>query len=64
MPEERVIGSYLVRFIELKHETHIHLQNIRTGEQLTFETWVSVWAFLEQIFEEEAICFMQLEPKS
>ena len=52
MPKEQLIGSYLVRFSERRRHKHILLQNLKTGEQLEFETWYSAWSFLEQVLEE------------
>jgi hypothetical protein len=49
MSKERIIGSYLVRFSEKQDVTYINVHNLRTGEQLEFETWVSAWAFLEEV---------------
>lgn len=63
MPKDRVIGTYLVRFIEKKQQPHISLHDLRTGEQLEFETWVSAWAFLEEALEEDSGYFPKLEPK-
>ncbi|MCA9837547.1 MAG: hypothetical protein KC422_11540 [Trueperaceae bacterium] len=51
MSKERLIGSYLVRFSERRGVTYINLLNLRTGERLEFETWVSAWAFLEKVLE-------------
>lgn len=51
MSKERIIGSYLVRFSEKQGVTYINLHNLRTGERLEFETWVSAWAFLEASLE-------------
>jgi hypothetical protein len=48
MSKERIIGSYLLRFTEVKQEKHFYLQDLRTGEIIEFESWVSAWAFLEQ----------------
>jgi hypothetical protein len=53
MPFQKVIGSYLLRFIEEHQEQHIHLQNLKTGEQLEFETWASAYCFLEQRLEKQ-----------
>ena len=51
MTKDRVIGSYLLRFTESKNLKHIHLHNLKTGEVIEFETWVSAWAFLDQNLE-------------
>ncbi len=48
MSKERVIGSYLLRFTQEKQQKHFYLQDLRTGEIIEFETWISAWAFLEQ----------------
>ena len=52
MPNQRVLGSYLIRFIREQKEQRISLHNLKTGERLEFETWVAVWVFLEQQFED------------
>lgn len=48
MSKERIIGSYLLRFTQQKQQKHFYLHDLRTGEIIEFETWVSAWAFLEQ----------------
>lgn len=53
MPQERVIGSYLLRLTEEHGRKRIVLQNLRQGGQLEFETWVSAWAFLDRVLHEE-----------
>lgn len=50
--KERVLGSYLLRFTESKSDKQFYLHNLKTGEMLQFETWVSVWVFLEQALYE------------
>lgn len=47
----KVLASYLLRFTILNGETCIQLCDLRTGECLEFETWVSAWEFLDQRFE-------------
>ncbi len=47
MPKEKLMGSYLVRFSRKDQHTHVNLQNLKTGEQLSFETWIAAWSFLE-----------------
>lgn len=54
MLNQRVIGSYLIRFIEVQKQQRICLHNLKTGERLEFETWVAAWVFLEQQFEGSA----------
>lgn len=51
MPSERVIGTYLIRFIEQQNKHRISLHNLKTGERLEFETWVAAWLFIEQQLE-------------
>ncbi len=57
MVKEQVIGSYIIRFAKsiMRHETAITitLQDIKTGEQLEFETWLAAWAFLEDVLDDE-----------
>ena len=57
MVKEQVIGSYIIRFAKSiqRHETliTITLQDIKTGEQLEFETWLAAWAFLEDVLDDE-----------
>jgi hypothetical protein len=53
--KERILGSYLLRFTETKRDKQFHLHDLKTGEVIRFETWVSVWAFLEhRLYETEA----------
>ena len=54
MARERVIGSYLLRFTEVEQQKHFYLHNLKTGEILEFETWISAWAFLEQTLDDPA----------
>lgn len=49
MSREKVIGSYLVRFVEKNHQPQYSLHNLKTGERLEFESWVAVWFFLDQL---------------
>ena len=51
MTKQTVIGSYLLRFVEKQKHRHIYLQDLISGETLEFESWVSVWAFLEAKLE-------------
>lgn len=63
MVKEQVIGSYIIRFTKSKHQQitsqakaiTITLQDIKTGERLEFETWLSAWAFLEEVLEEHEV---------
>ena len=43
-----ILSSFLIRFIEKDNKLTIHLQNLRTGERLEFETWAAAWVYLEQ----------------
>lgn len=56
MVKEQVIGSYIIRFTKRINQQGsgiaITLQDIKTGEQLEFETWLSAWAFLEQVLDD------------
>jgi hypothetical protein len=45
--KERILGSYLLRFTESNRDKHFDLHDLKTGEIIRFETWVSVWAFLD-----------------
>jgi hypothetical protein len=47
MSREKLIGSYLLRFVEKNHQQHCNLHNLHTGERLEFDTWVAAWAFLD-----------------
>jgi hypothetical protein len=51
--KERILGSYLLRFTETNRDKQFHLYNLKTGAVLQFETWVSVWAFLDQTLESD-----------
>ena len=53
--KERILASYLLRFTEMQGDKQFHLHNLKTGEMLQFETWVSAWAFLEQIIEGQRV---------
>lgn len=55
MTKESVIGSYLLRIVKSGCDRQFYLHNIKTGEVLAFETWVSVWAFLEQVIEGQEV---------
>ena len=47
MAKEQVLGSYLMRFTQKEQQRHVTVQNLKTGERLEFETWLSVWAYLD-----------------
>lgn len=49
MSREKVIGSYLVRFIKKNQHQQFNLHNLKTGERLEFESWVALWFFLDQL---------------
>ncbi len=51
MHKERLLSSYLIRFCEADERVFVKLQNLRTGEQLSFETWLAAWAFLDETME-------------
>ena len=59
MVKEEVIGSYIIRFTKKIFQQGcgiaITLQDIKTGEQLEFETWLSAWAFLEEVLEDHDV---------
>jgi hypothetical protein len=52
MASERVVGSYLIRFVQQQTQQRICLHNLKTGERLEFETWVAAWLFIEQQLED------------
>jgi hypothetical protein len=64
MGRQKMLGSYLIRFFEEQSEHHIHLHNLKTGEVLEFETWVSAWCFLEEKLSDLSTpCLMPRTPR-
>jgi hypothetical protein len=55
--KERILGSYLLRFTETNRDKQFHLHNLKTGEIIHFETWVSVWVFLDQGLNSDFHCW-------
>jgi len=57
MVKDQVIGSYIIRFTKSNRQNDsflkVTLQDIKTGEQLEFETWLAAWAFLEDVLENQ-----------
>lgn len=51
MAVEKVLASYVVRFTEKRKHKRVQVHNLRTGETLSFETWVAAWVFLEEAQE-------------
>ncbi len=52
MPREKVIGSYLIRLTEDEGRMRVHLQDLKRGEALEFETWVAAWAFVDRLLHD------------
>lgn len=63
MSKEHLIDCYLLRFSEKQRLTHITLQNLKTGEQLEFETWVAAWVFLDKRLATNAPAQSSAAPK-
>ena len=51
----KVLASYLLRFTVSNGGNCIQLCDLRTGECLEFETWVSAWEFLDQRLEARSL---------
>lgn len=63
MTRESIIGSYLLRVTKRGCNQQFYLHDLKTGKMLQFETWVSVWVFLEQVIESQgAINPLREEP--
>ncbi len=62
MQKERLLSSYLIRFCEIEEQKFVKLQNLRTGEQLSFETWLAVWAFLDETIEAAQLSSLESIP--
>jgi hypothetical protein len=51
MARERLVGSFLVRFTEQGGVPQVHLQDLRTGAAIDFETWVAAWAYVDEAMQ-------------
>ncbi len=48
MADGKLLSSFLIRFIEKQNQRLVMLQNLKTGERLEFESWLSAWCYLEE----------------
>lgn len=56
MARERLLGSFLVRFTELRFTEHggvprVRLQDLRSGVARDFGAWVAAWAYVDDKVE-------------
>jgi len=47
MAEEKLLSSFIIRFYKKRDQKYVLLQNLKTGEKLEFESWLSAWCYLE-----------------
>jgi len=47
MRDEKLLSSFIIRFVEKRNQRLVMLQNLKTGERLEFESWLSAWCYLE-----------------
>jgi len=51
MVEGKLLSSFIIRFIEKQKQRFVILQNLKTGERLEFENWLSAWCYLEDYLD-------------
>lgn len=48
MADGKLLSSFIIRFVEKRNQRLVVLQNLKSGERLEFESWLSAWCYLEE----------------